>query len=297
LGLSAAPVTGKNRRTSPPRIVKLKDLTVRLLTAGLLIPVLGWALLIASPWVWFGIVALAITVSAAELFSMTHADDPIGQAIGVASTLVVSASVYVFSQDARVLLTVLLVVPMVGMLVPLWRLGEIATAGLRQMTGVGGPLYLGALLTTLALLRRDLAADGPGYVAMALTFAWLGDTGAYFAGSYLGRVKLYPEISPAKTRVGLLGAVVGSCVAALLAHFWYLPRIPLGHAVGLAVVAGVLGQAGDLVESLLKRSSGTKDSGWILPGHGGVLDRIDSLTTVGPIVYLYALWAATGAPG
>jgi len=277
--------------------VKLKDLTVRLLTAGLLIPVLGWALLLASPWVWYAVVALAIAVSAAELFSMTHGRDPIGQAIGVASTLLVSGSIYLYSDDARALLTVLLLLPMVGMLVPLWRLGEVATAGPRQMAGVAGPLYLGALLTTLALLRRDLGADGPGYVAMAVTFAWCGDTGAYFAGSYLGKVKLYPEISPAKTRAGLLGAVGGSCLAALPAHFWYLPAVPLADSVGLAVVAGLLGQAGDLVESLLKRSSGTKDSGWILPGHGGVLDRIDSLTTVGPIVYLYALWAAAGAPG
>ncbi len=277
--------------------MKVKDLTVRLLTAGLLLPVLGWALLVASPWVWFGVVAVAIAFSAAELFSMTHAGDSIGQAIGVTSTLAVSASIYFFSQDARALLTVLLLVPMVGMLVPLWRLGQIATAGLRQMAGVGGPLYLGALLTTLALLRRDFAADGPGYVALALTFAWFGDTGAYFAGSTLGRVKLYPEISPAKTRAGLFGAIGGACLAALLAHFWYLPGVPLGHVVGLAIVAGLLGQAGDLVESLLKRSSGTKDSGRILPGHGGVLDRIDSLTTVGPVVYLYALWVASGGAG
>lgn len=297
MGLSAAPVSGNNQRACPLRIVKLKDLTVRLLTAGLLVPVLGWALFGASPWVWFGVVAVAIVLSAAELFSMTHAGDPIGQAVGVASALVVSTSIYVFSEDARVLLTVLLVTPMVGMLVPLWRLGQIATAGLRQMAGVAGPLYLGALLTTLALLRRDFAADGPGYVALALTIAWFGDTGAYFAGSTLGRAKLYPEISPAKTRVGLLGAVGGACLAALLAHAWYLPRLPLGDALGLAVVAGVLGQAGDLVESLLKRSSGTKDSGWILPGHGGVLDRLDSLTTVGPTVYLYALWATAAGPG
>lgn len=277
--------------------MKLKDLTVRLLTAGLLIPVLGWALFFASPWVWYAVVALAIAVSAAELFAMTHGRDPISQAVGVASTLLVSGAIYLYSDDARALLTVLLVLPMVGMLIPLWRLGAIATAGPRQMAGVAGPLYLGALLTTLALLRRDLGADGPGYVAMALTFAWCGDTGAYFAGSYLGKVKLYPEISPAKTRVGLAGAVAGSCLAALPAHFWYLPAVPFADAVGLAVFAGLLGQGGDLVESLLKRSSGTKDSGWILPGHGGVLDRIDSLTTVGPIVYLYALWATAGAPG
>jgi phosphatidate cytidylyltransferase len=161
------------------------------------------------------------------------------------------------------------------------------------MASAAGPLYIGGLLTTIALLRRDEADVGPHYVLMTLMFAWLGDTGGYFFGRFLGKRKLYEAISPKKTRAGFVGSLVGSAVGALLAHFWYLPSIPLLDALLLAVVGGALGQLGDLVESLLKRSTGIKDSGWIVPGHGGILDRIDALLVVSPIVYLYTLWATS----
>jgi phosphatidate cytidylyltransferase len=97
-------------------------------------------------------------------------------------------------------------------------------------------------------------------------------------------------VSPKKTVEGFFGSLLGACAGALLAHFWYLPTLPLTHAIPLAVVAGGLGQLGDLVESLIKRSTGIKDSGWIVPGHGGILDRIDALLIVSPLVYLYTLW-------
>ena len=270
--------------------MRTSNLLSRLATAGLVVPILAGVLFAGPDWAWYALVAAAAMITAMELFRMTHAGDPVAQAVHVATTLGVSVVVYAFSNNAVVLLTLLLAVPVTGMLVPLWRLGEIKTAGLRQMAGIGGPLYIGVALTTLAMLRRDLGDEGPGYVAMTLTFAWIGDTGAYFAGCYLGRAKLYPEISPGKTRAGFLGAMAGTSAAALLAHFWYLPSIPLLDALGLAIVGGGMGQLGDLAESLLKRSSGMKDSGWILPGHGGLLDRVDALMIVSPIVYLYALW-------
>jgi phosphatidate cytidylyltransferase len=125
---------------------------------------------------------------------------------------------------------------------------------------------------------------------MTLMFAWMPDSAAYFAGRAFGRTKLYEAVSPKKTREGFVGGLLGGVVGALLAHFWYLPQIPLAHAVGLAVVCACVGQLGDLVESLLKRSTDIKDSGNILPGHGGLLDRIDGLLFVAPLVYLYALW-------
>jgi phosphatidate cytidylyltransferase len=271
-------------------VLAKSNLTVRLLTAAVVVPLLLALLFWGPPWGFFILVAVACAVGASELFAMTHPGDRVGQLLGILLAVAVSAVVYFWGNDSRALLTLLFAVPIVGVLLPLWRLGEIPSAGLRTMTYVAGPLYIGALLTSIALLRRDQGEIGPHYVVMTLTFAWLGDTGGYFFGRFFGKTRLYEAVSPKKTREGFLGSLFGSVVGALVAHFWYLPSIPLGHAVGLALVAGALGQLGDLVESLLKRSTGIKDSGWIVPGHGGILDRIDALLIVSPVVFLYTLW-------
>jgi len=143
---------------------------------------------------------------------------------------------------------------------------------------------------TFQLLRRDDPKWGASYIVMTLMFAWFSDTGGYFAGRFLGKHKLYEAVSPKKTVEGAFGGLAGSVVGGLLAHFWFLPVIPLEHVVPLALFAGALGQAGDLGESLLKRSTGVKDSGAIVPGHGGILDRIDALILTSTVVYLYTLW-------
>ncbi|MCA9597908.1 MAG: phosphatidate cytidylyltransferase [Myxococcales bacterium] len=260
---------------------------MRVLTAIVVVPLLLALMFWGPVWGWYALVAFACLVGASELFGMTHPGDRVAQALGIAMTVGVSAGVYFFSDDPKKLLAVVLLVPIVGILLPLWRLGEIPTAGLRVMANVAAPFYIGALLTTIALLRRDQGELGPHYVVMTLTFAWFGDTGGYFFGRFLGKHKLYEAVSPKKTREGFFGSLVGSALGATVAHFWYLPSIPLEHALPLAVVAGALGQLGDLVESLLKRSTGIKDSGWIVPGHGGILDRIDALLIVAPLVYLY----------
>jgi phosphatidate cytidylyltransferase len=254
-----------------------------------------WLLFRGPAWGFFLLVLLAAAVASDELFRMTHPGDGVARAVGVATTLGVAVSLYVWGSDPRVPLTLLFVVPLLGLMVPLWRLGEIPTAALRTFAGVTAPLYIGGLLTALALLRRDAGTVGPGYVFMCLTFAWLADTGGYFFGRFLGKRKLYEAVSPKKTRAGFVGALLGALLGGVLGHFFYLRSIPLEHVVPLSLISGALGQAGDLVESLLKRSTGIKDSGSIVPGHGGMLDRIDALIIVAPVVYLYVLWVGVGA--
>jgi phosphatidate cytidylyltransferase len=271
------------------RVAK-SNLAVRLLTAAVVAPILIGMMFYGPAIGWYAIVLAATGVGASELFGMTHPADKVSQAIGIVTSLSVSLTLYFHGADARVLLTLLAAVTIVGALVPLWRLGRIEDAALRIMAGIAGPLYIGGLLTTLALLRRDQGASGPGYVLFTLMIAWLGDTGGYFAGRYLGKTKLYEAVSPKKTREGFFGSLGGAVCGSLLAHFWYLPTLPLVHGLLLAVFGGALGQMGDLVESLLKRSTGIKDSGWIVPGHGGLLDRVDALLVVSPIVYLYTAW-------
>ncbi len=269
------------------------NLVVRLTTGFIGAPLIVALLFLGPAWGWLAFVAVAAAVGAWELFSMTD-HDTVGKVLGVALTEVVLVGLWLGVDDARVLLTVMLVVPMAGVLLVLARLGDIHTAAIRVMANTFGPLYVGGGLGAAVLLRRvdeRLGAHaGAGFVVLALALAWASDTGAYFAGRFLGKHKLYEAVSPKKTVEGALGGLAASVLSALVAHFWFLPVLPLGEGIALAVIAGGLGQAGDLGESLLKRSFGVKDSGGIVPGHGGILDRVDALLLTGTITYLYVRW-------
>ena len=266
------------------------NLTRRILTAAALLPLLLVLLFLGPAWALYLLVLVACAVSALELFAMTHPGDRVAQTVGAGTTTAVSAAMYGFGSDPKVLATLVVAVPLVGALATLWRLGEIRTTGFRVMAGIAGPWYIGGLLTCVALLRRDQAESGASWVLMTLSFAWLGDTGGYFVGRFFGRHKLYPAVSPKKTWEGLGGSVIGAVLGGLGCHLWLLPALPMTHALGLVTLAGGLGQLGDLTESLLKRSAGVKDSGFVIPGHGGLLDRIDALLFTAPVVYLYTLW-------
>jgi len=266
------------------------NLGLRFATAGVGVPVILSLIYIAPPWAFYLLVLGAALIGSQELFAMTHPGDRVSQAVGVLVSACASAAVYCWSSDARVLVTVLVVVPVFGPLFTLARLGAIETAALRACALGFGPLFIAVPLTMLALMRVNLGAAGSGSVILALGLAWFADTGAYFAGRFLGKHKLYEAVSPKKTVEGAVGGLVASVVWALLGCFWFLRSLPIAHAVPLAVVAGVLGQSGDLAESLLKRSTGVKDSGAIVPGHGGILDRVDALIVTSAVVYLYGVW-------
>jgi phosphatidate cytidylyltransferase len=270
------------------------NLVIRLTTAAVVSPLLLLLLFLGPAWGWYLMVLCATGLAGLEIFAMTHPEDSTSRVVGVAFCMVVSVILYCYTSDARVLVTTLLGVTLLSSLVPLWRLGDLRTAGTRMLSSIAAPWYLG-LLTCLALIRRDMDEQGAGYVLMTLMFAWMADTGGYFFGRSFGKHPLYPAVSPKKTWEGLLGALLGAVFGALLAHFWYLPEIPLGHAVLLGLLAGILGQLGDLAESLLKRSTAVKDSGNIIPGHGGLLDRIDALLFASAAVYVYVIWVARGA--
>lgn len=268
------------------RELRGSNLAARLITAAVVAPLILTLLFLGPPGGWFALIFCAAGVGAAEFFAMTHPGDRVAQVAGILLTLCVPAALWYGGAEPLTFLVLLAVIPIAAIVLSLVRLGDINTAALRMAATAFGPLWMG-MITDLALLRRDQGADGPGYVLMTLMFAWLADTGGYFSGRFLGRRKLYEAVSPKKTVEGFLGALGGALAGALLAHFWYLPSIPLIHALPLALVAGTLGQLGDLGESLLKRSTGVKDSGGIVPGHGGMLDRIDALFITSAVVYLY----------
>ncbi len=114
------------------------------------------------------------------------------------------------------------------------------------------------------------------------------DTGAYYAGRTLGRHKLAPSISPGKTWEGAVGGMIASLLMAALSHYWFFRELPLPVALSLAAVMNIFGVVGDLTESALKRGAGAKDAANILPGHGGLLDRLDSLLFNAPLIYYFA---------
>jgi phosphatidate cytidylyltransferase len=159
-------------------------------------------------------------------------------------------------------------------------------AGRHLAFALSGLVYVPMLACVWPLLKKEL---GPEWLFLALALAFTSDSFAYFAGRTLGKHKLYEAVSPKKTVEGGIGGLVGGVVAMLgFGHFWLTPEIPLVDAIVLGLVGSALGQIGDLIESMVKRTFGVKDSGNVLPGHGGMLDRVDALLFVAPLVYYYA---------
>jgi len=153
-------------------------------------------------------------------------------------------------------------------------------------------LLLVAFPLTYAVRLHGWGEYGPWLLLFALVITWAGDTGAYFAGRAFGRHALAPHLSPKKTWEGSLAGLAASIVVAVIFQRWL--HAPLAYLIGMAVVGNVAGQVGDLLESAYKRSAGVKDSGAMLPGHGGVLDRIDALILAFPVVWYY--WVLTYSP-
>jgi phosphatidate cytidylyltransferase len=266
----------------------VSNLTARLLVAAVFVPAILALLYVAPPIGFYLLTFAAAIVAAYELFGMVSGGDVVARAFGVVTTVTVSVATYTRGHDLRVVMTILVLTPLVGLLFPLVRLGDINSAGFRGATYAFGPIYCALPLTLLAVMQRDHA---PGWVILALMLAWFSDTGGYFAGRFFGKHKLYEAVSPKKTIEGALGGLLAAVLGAVWGSFGYLRgHFPIAHAVPLAIVAAALGQAGDLVESVLKRSTGIKDSGGILPGHGGILDRIDAMMFTATGVYLYLLW-------
>ncbi|HEX8160917.1 MAG TPA: phosphatidate cytidylyltransferase [Pyrinomonadaceae bacterium] len=181
----------------------------------------------------------------------------------------------------------------------LFVVAALAAAGLRgapfeRMIGAAGATVLGVLYVVflgghIVALRTSFE---PGLARHLLFFFLLvlmgSDTAAYYTGRALGRRKLAPKVSPGKTWEGAAGGMCASLAFAALAHYWFFGELPLRAALPLAAVMNVLGVVGDLTESALKRGAGAKDAASILPGHGGLLDRLDSLLFNAPLLYYFA---------
>jgi phosphatidate cytidylyltransferase len=268
----------------------LSNLAARIGTAIVVLPLLLAAFFLGPPWLGAGIVSLACLVALQEFFTLVK-----GRGFQPLPAVGVLVMALVFVEVARVghrpwppAMPVVMMVAVGAAAVG--RVGTLADRLAAVALTLLGALYLGALGGCMAaLLLIPPVRSGPGRVAFLMAVIMISDTAALFVGRAWGRHKLAPNVSPGKTVEGAVGAVVGGIPSALLVRAFAFPEMPIAHAVALGAVIAVVGIVGDLGESLMKRWAGVKDSGTLFPGHGGMLDRLDSLLFGAPVLYYYFL--------
>ncbi len=269
--------------------LKRRQLTRRLLTAAVGVPAVvicslvgGYAFLIAINFViGFGLF---------EFYRMMEAKGirPF-KFFGVAAGLAVSWFVY-FQGGVFSSLFITLVLLVIMVLELSRRNGELAVFHISST--IFGVFYV-AWLGSHVILLRQLGESLPGidlggrFVILAFVLAWCTDTGAYFVGNAIGKRKLMPRVSPNKSVEGAIGGVVLALAAALIMKYTFAPFLTIVDALILGLVSPIMAILGDLVESLMKRDVRVKDTSRALPGHGGMLDRFDSVLFVAPLVYYY----------
>lgn len=268
----------------------MSNLAKRIATAAVLVPAVVAALYLdAGPWSVTAFAAVVACLALDEYLRMalpsTEADRAVLLRV-VTGALAAAIVVLPIVWGPALVLAPLLSGGAVAIgFATLARPLALADAGRHIGVCLAGLVYVPLLMTTLPLLKHVGAAH---WVTVTLCMAFFSDTVAYTFGRLWGKRKLYPAVSPKKTVEGAVGGIVGSCLATIaVGSLWLLPSLPISHAIVLGVLGSIVGQAGDLVESMIKRTYGVKDSGAILPGHGGMLDRIDAMLFVTPLVYYY----------
>jgi phosphatidate cytidylyltransferase len=280
------------------------DLTTRLGVAAVGIPVVLGALVLDG-WILGGLMALTALIGASEFYGMRRlsGERPFREigALGAAAAVLIATGSPTVDAFA---------IPALGLLLGLYAASFAVALRLRwpggspigaASTTVSGVLYVGVPLAFVPILRALPVTRGAGdpetilpamgFILLPLLVTWANDSAAYFVGHAVGRNKLFPSLSPGKTWEGAVGGVAGSIAAAVTCAAWFLDELPvltvtLEEAAVIGAVIGIVAQVGDLVESALKREAGVKDSGRVFPGHGGVLDRVDSLIWTFPFTWL-----------
>ena len=272
----------------------------RILTALVAIPILLFTLWIPSPYFFVGLAAIATVLALGEFQSLAAKVGCKTQIVPAhVASLVVIAS-YVFEEPA-VAMAALAALTIWALAASVFEPENLKTSLVSVSVTVFGVVYIALLAGSLVGVRMitDFAPRTPvTHLAAKLLTTFFAivimtDTGAFYSGRTLGRHKLAPRISPGKTVEGAIGGFVMAVVAGVVCKYTFFPEIPLLHALALGAALGTVGQLGDLAESMLKRGSNVKDSGTLLPGHGGMLDRVDSLLFCAPVLYYYSRFFIT----
>ena len=270
---------------------KKSDLIPRLVTAVVAVPLLLALIFLAPAWGFFALVIAAGAISAWEYCTITIGKE--STPVTWAATLLTAGVMATMIWLPAYLVASLAIGAVLLFLIVLFTHSDQTKITQHIGSGVTSIVYAGVIFGCVALMRQATGEAGPYWVVLVLGIIWGADSGAYFAGRFLGKHKLAPTVSPNKTIEGALGGLVAAIAVTFgfnllfgaLSTDW-IPLRPL-QVLLLAVPANFLGQTGDLCESLLKRAHGVKDSGTIIYGHGGMLDRIDALIMASPWFYVF----------
>ncbi len=283
----------------------MKGLGTRLLTAVVAIPILvyvvGW-----MPWYGFGAIAfLALGIAMSELFHMLLQDETPGMRrfallwglLTLGAMVALWKPPQTFSYPTAPQTLPVLFFSMFGLFVATLfargRQADLSPIPKNFNATFFGIFFLsicGAHLVMLSRLPDGGQTFRAGWVFLVLFTNFGSDTGGYFFGKLIGGPKLYPSVSPNKTWAGLFGCTVGATLGAFVIQYLALPKLTTIDCIIIGIMVAIFGQLGDFFESLLKRAHNLKDTGSILPGHGGLLDRIDAMLVTGPILFYYASW-------
>jgi len=239
-----------------------------------------------SPAYFTGLLLVAVAIGQYEFYRMAHArgyrpNRVLGIALG-ALIVIESYRPLVPGLDMILLITVAVILIMVARLFS----PRPVEGALEDVASTFFGVFYVALLFAFQVSIRT-GTDGKQWLVFLYLSIWASDIGAYSIGIPFGKHRLYEKVSPKKSIEGLLGALVASAGMALVCRVWFLPAIGIAEVIGIAVMLAIVGTIGDLTESLFKRAAGIKDSGIIIPGHGGILDRMDSMLFAAPILFYY----------
>jgi phosphatidate cytidylyltransferase len=257
----------------------------RILTGVLLAPLVVLLFLMGPVWAQAVVLIAASALCLVELYAMALPDSPFERWVGVALGVALQTSMWLAPSDHVGDWLPALFIPA---LVVVLRPDPIERAAFRLFALWAGLLYI---VMPFSYGIAMLSPDGKPWILLVLGVVWAGDTGAYFAGRFLGKHKLHPKVSPKKTIEGSIGGLISSVGAGFLMYeVLGLHGLAPWKLAVFSAAGGALGQLGDLAESLIKRACNVKDSGTILPGHGGMLDRVDGVIFALPFFY-FALTA------
>ncbi len=261
---------------------------MRVVTALVLIPLIYLAVRYFPPLFFFFFIASLVIIGQYEFYKFYYKTFSIFPLLGLLFGVMALFSFYADGYVYEIKGAVLTAVVILCLSCFIFFRANIYDSVSAVSVIVFGVLYVAWPLAHLIPLRG--LPNGHNLVFFILVITWGVDTGAYYTGKNLGRHKLSPNISPGKTVEGAAGGVISCILLALFARWLFLPELSLNNTLLMGIVFGVVSQIGDLSESMLKRGAGVKDSGSLLPAHGGLLDRVDSVIFTLPLFYYYVIY-------